>query len=66
MLYKHNYYDSKDLNIKNVSDFLKVLEEHEIQYVDFNFTDMRGKWQHTAQHVDSIDKDTVSLSTSSS
>jgi glutamine synthetase len=57
MLYKHNYYDSKDLNIKNVSDFLKVLEEHEIQYVDFNFTDMRGKWQHTAQHVDSIDKD---------
>lgn len=57
MLYKHNYYDSKELNIKNISDFLKVLEEQEIQYVDFNFTDMRGKWQHTAQHVDSLDKD---------
>lgn len=57
MLYKHNYYDSKELNIKNISDFLKVIEEQEIQYVDFNFTDMRGKWQHTAQHIDSLDKD---------
>lgn len=57
MLYKHNYYDSKELNIKNIADFLKVLEEQEIQYVDFNFTDMRGKWQHTAQHVDSLDKE---------
>ncbi len=45
------------LKIKNVAEFMKVLEEQEIQYVDFNFTDLRGKWQHTAQHVDSIDKD---------
>jgi len=44
---------------KNTNDFLKALEENEIQYVDFNFTDMRGKWQHTAQHIDSIDKDMV-------
>jgi glutamine synthetase len=45
------------LKIKNVSDFMKALEEHEIQFVDFNFTDLRGKLQHTAQHVDTIDKD---------
>jgi glutamine synthetase len=38
---------------------MKALEEQEIQYVDFNFTDMHGKWQHTAQHIDSIDKDMV-------
>ncbi len=44
---------------KNTSDFLKALEEHEIQFVDFNFSDMRGKWQHTAQHLDSIDKDLI-------
>ncbi len=44
------------MKIKTVSDFLKLIEEQEVQYVDFNFTDMRGKWQHTAQHVDSIDK----------
>ncbi|MCB1556682.1 MAG: glutamine synthetase beta-grasp domain-containing protein, partial [Alphaproteobacteria bacterium] len=43
--------------IKNIADFLKVLDEFDIQYVDFNFTDMRGKWQHTAQHTDSLDKD---------
>lgn len=44
---------------KNSNDFMKALEENEVQYVDFNFTDMRGKWQHTAQHVDSIDKDMI-------
>ncbi len=44
---------------KNTNDFLRALEENEIQYVDFNFTDMRGKWQHTAQHLDSIDKDMI-------
>lgn len=57
MLYKPHYYDAEELKIKNVADFMKVLEEQEIIYVDFNFTDLRGKWQHTAQHVDSIDKD---------
>lgn len=45
------------LKIKNVAEFMKALDEHDIQYVDFNFTDLRGKWQHTAQHVDSVDKD---------
>jgi glutamine synthetase len=44
---------------KSTSEFMKALEEQEIQYVDFNFTDMHGKWQHTAQHIDSIDKDMV-------
>ncbi|MCB9989217.1 MAG: type I glutamate--ammonia ligase [Rhodospirillales bacterium] len=47
----------KALKIKNVADFMKALEEYNIEYVDFNFTDLRGKLQHTAQHVDSIDKD---------
>lgn len=47
----------RDLKIKNVNDFLKVLDEHDIQYVDFNFTDVRGKMQHTAQHINTIDKD---------
>ncbi len=44
---------------KNTSDFMKALDENEVQYVDFNFTDMRGQWQHTAQHLDSIDKDMI-------
>ena len=44
---------------KSTNDFLKALEENEVEYIDFNFTDMRGKWQHTAQHLDSIDKDMI-------
>ncbi len=49
--------NSPSFSSKSTNEFLKVLEENEIQYVDFNFTDMRGKWQHTAQHIDTIDKD---------
>src|SRR5687768_11288467 len=45
--------------IKNTSEFLKTLEAHDIQYVDYNFTDLKGKWQHTTQHVDTMDKDLV-------
>ncbi len=56
MLYKPHYYDAETLEIKTIADFIKALEEHEIQYVDFNFTDLRGKWQHTAQHIDTIDE----------
>ena len=37
--------------------FLKMLEEHSVQYVDLRFTDPRGKWHHTAQHVSTINDD---------
>jgi glutamine synthetase len=41
-----------------MSDAKKVLDlikEHDVKYVDFRFTDPRGKWQHTAQHVSTVD-----------
>ena len=44
---------------KNAADFIKVLDEHEVQFIDFNFTDLRGKWQHTAQHADTITKEMI-------
>ena len=47
------------LKLKTTADFMKAVEEHGIQYIDFNFTDLRGKWQHTTQHVDTLDKDLV-------
>ncbi len=31
--------------VKKVMDMIK---ENDVQYVDFRFTDPRGKWQHTA------------------
>lgn len=47
------------LKVKSASDLLKYIEENDIQYVDFNFTDPRGKWQHTAQHVSTFNKDMI-------
>ncbi len=47
------------LSFKNSADFIKYIKEHEVRFVDFNFTDLRGKWQHTAQHVSAISKDVM-------
>ena len=46
-----------ELNIKSVADLLKAITDRNIEYVDFIFTDLRGKQQHTTQHVDTVDKD---------
>jgi glutamine synthetase len=40
-----------------VGKVLEMLTEHSVEYVDLRFTDPRGKWQHTAQHVSTIDED---------
>ena len=47
------------IKVKNASDLLKYIEDNDIQYINFNFTDSRGKWQHTAQHVNTFDKDMI-------
>ncbi len=47
----------KPLSVKNAAELLKYIDDENIQYVDFNFTDVRGKWQHTAQHVNTIDEE---------
>lgn len=47
----------KPLSVKNAAELLKYIKDENIQYIDFNFTDLRGKWQHTAQHVRSVDED---------
>ena len=44
----------KDSDVDKVLDLLK---EHSVEYVDLRFTDPRGKWQHTAQHISTIDED---------
>src|SRR5579872_3207112 len=40
-----------------VGKVLEMLTEHSVEYVDLRFTDPRGKWQHTAQHVSTIEED---------
>jgi len=41
-------------DVKKVFDLIK---EHDVKYVDFRFTDPKGKWQHTAQHISTVDED---------
>ncbi len=41
-------------DIKRVLDTIK---EHDVKFVDFRFTDPRGKWQHLAHHVRTITED---------
>ena len=44
--------------MSDVAKVLKMLKENEVEYVDLRFTDPRGKWQHLAQHVTTINEDT--------
>ena len=39
----------------DVKKVLEMIKENDVKYVDFRFTDPRGKWQHTAQHVSTVD-----------
>ena len=36
---------------------LEMIKDNDVKYVDFRFTDPRGKWQHVAQHVDTVDEE---------
>ncbi len=36
---------------------LELIKEENIEFVDFRFTDPKGKWQHTTQHASTIDED---------
>ncbi|MEW5726712.1 MAG: type I glutamate--ammonia ligase [Pseudomonadota bacterium] len=44
----------------DVKKVLDLIKEHDVKYVDFRFTDPKGKWQHTAQHVCTVDADLLS------
>jgi len=43
---------------KDPKAVLEMIEKDDVKYVDFRFTDPRGKWQHTAQPVSTIGEDT--------
>ncbi len=35
---------------------LQMIKEHDVKYVDLRFTDPRGKWQHLAHAIETIDE----------
>jgi glutamine synthetase len=43
--------------MSDIKTVLETIKENDVKYVDFRFTDPRGKWQHVAQHVSTIDED---------
>ncbi|HTI02717.1 MAG TPA: type I glutamate--ammonia ligase [Acidisoma sp.] len=42
-----------------VDKVLAMIKENAVEYVDLRFTDPRGKWQHTAQHVSTIEEEVL-------
>lgn len=45
------------ISLKSYADFEKAKKDHDLQYIGFQFTDPRGKMQHTDQHISTLDKD---------
>ncbi len=42
--------------MSDVASVLKQIKDEDVQFVDFRFTDPRGKWQHTAQTARTVDE----------
>jgi glutamine synthetase len=52
--------------MKTANDVLKAIKENDVKYVDFRFTDPRGKWQHVTFDISIVDEEpspTASCST---
>ncbi|MEI7669474.1 MAG: type I glutamate--ammonia ligase [Pseudomonadota bacterium] len=41
-----------------IGSFFELIKEHDVQFVDFRFTDPKGKWQHTAYSAAKVEKAT--------
>ena len=46
---------------KTVADVMKMVKENEIKFVDFRFTDTRGKEQHVSVPISHFDEDKFTL-----
>ncbi len=49
--------------MKTATDVLKAIKENDVKYVDFRFTDPRGKWQHVTFDISMIDEEIFSEGT---
>ncbi|MBV1705045.1 MAG: glutamine synthetase beta-grasp domain-containing protein, partial [Hyphomicrobiales bacterium] len=46
--------------MKSAQEILKTIKDKDVKYVDFRFTDPRGKWQHVTFDVSIIEEETFS------
>ncbi|WP_458699776.1 type I glutamate--ammonia ligase [Sulfurospirillum sp. 1307] len=44
--------------VNNVEEFFKYCQEHEVEFVDFRFTDIKGTWHHVTYNIKAIEEDT--------
>ena len=42
--------------MSDISKFFDLVKQHDVKYVDFRFTDPKGKMHHTAQHICTVDE----------
>ncbi|MCB1532440.1 MAG: type I glutamate--ammonia ligase [Alphaproteobacteria bacterium] len=45
------------LKFKNNTELVKYIDDQDVQFIDFNFTDLRGKWHHMTIHSNVLDSD---------
>lgn len=45
-----NLVSNNALSFKNTAELLKFIKEQDIEFIDLNMTDMRGKWHHMTMH----------------
>lgn len=43
--------------MSNQDKVLELIKEHNVEFVDFRFTDPKGKWQHTTYMASEVDED---------
>ncbi|QJE72731.1 type I glutamate--ammonia ligase [Aerophototrophica crusticola] len=43
--------------MSDISKVFDLIKEHDVKYVDFRFTDPKGKLQHTAQHICTVNEE---------
>ena len=45
--------------MSDASTVLKMIKDNDVKFVDYRFTDPRGKWQHLAMYADAVDEDAL-------
>ncbi len=51
--------NSYALSFKSPLEIMKYIEEQKVQFIDFNFTDIHGKWLHITRHIRAFGKETI-------
>src|SRR5258708_12551379 len=45
-------------SMTTAKEVMKMIKDNDVKYVDFRFTDPRGKWQHVTFDITMIDEET--------